>query len=259
MDLNFRQLGPAGPPGRRHVIIVHGLFGSASNWGAIARQLEADFSLWLVDLRNHGDSPHSDEMTYPAMGADLARFAQTHCDSPPALIGHSMGGKAAIVAALTAPDQFSHLLSMDSAPIAHKTTFDRYTDAMAALELSSLTSRKQADEALAAVVPEPGVRAFLLQNLRRSDEQGWHWRFNLPVLGQSIHTISGYPEVSGRFAKPTLFLRGGASDYVPDDIVSRVADQLPLAQLKTVPGAGHWLHAEKPAETVQAIRDFLLR
>lgn len=253
MQLNFRQLGD---PSNPHVVIIHGLFGSASNWQSIARRLQRDFCLWLVDLRNHGDSPHSDEMTYPAMAEDLVEFIEAHCQGKAALIGHSMGGKAAMVAAATYPQNVSALLVMDSAPISHGSGFTAYAEAMAALDLDALSSRAQADAALAPTVAVAGVRGFLLQNLRSEDNQ-WRWRINLPVIARSMDTVAGFPAVTGSFQGPVLFLRGAESDYVPLDITAQCAGLFPNAQMATIADAGHWLHAQKPVEVSDAIITFL--
>ncbi|MFK7957731.1 MAG: alpha/beta fold hydrolase [Lysobacterales bacterium] len=253
MDLNARQLGS---PGHPHVLIAHGLFGSASNWQTIARQLESDFCLWLVDLRNHGNSPHSDDMTYPDMAQDLALFIDTHCAGRAALIGHSMGGKAAMAAALSYPDKVQSLMVMDSAPISHRSAFEAYIEAMMSIDLYRLESRAQADNALSQVVPEAGVRAFLLQNLRSMDN-AWTWRINLPVLAKSLPTLSAFPEFSGRFSGPVRFLRGGDSDYVPMDVAEQYSHLFPDASAQTINNAGHWLHAQQPERVTKAIQSFL--
>ncbi|MEM6935186.1 MAG: alpha/beta fold hydrolase [Pseudomonadota bacterium] len=253
MDLNFRQLGD---PEHPHVVIVHGLFGSASNWQSIARKLQNAFCLWLVDLRNHGDSPHSDTMDYPAMADDLAAFVERHCGGSACLIGHSMGGKASLAAALRHSGAIRAVMAMDSAPLTHRSGFAAYTRAMMDIDLTRLDSRADADSALAPVIPERGIRDFLLQNLRRGD-QGWQWRLNLPVVAAALETVSGFPAIEGRFDGPVMFLRGGDSDYVPDDIVERCAPQFPKATMATIANAGHWLHAQQPQQVTDAIIRFL--
>ncbi len=238
------------------MIIIHGLFGSASNWQSIARKLQDAFCLWLVDLRNHGDSPHSETMDYPAMADDLARFVDRHCAGSACLIGHSMGGKAALAAALRHPGAIRAVMAMDSAPLRNRSGFAAYTRAMLDIDLTNLESRGDADSALAPVIPEKGIRDFLLQNLRRGDE-GWYWRLNLPVVAEALETVSGFPELSGSFEGPVMFLRGGDSDYVPDDIVKRCVQQFPNSTMSTIANAGHWLHAQQPQRVTEAIVSFL--
>ncbi len=253
LKLNARQLGSSNHP---HVVIAHGLFGSASNWQTIARNLENHFCLWLVDLRNHGDSPHSEEMTYSAMAEDLARFIDSHCEGQASLVGHSMGGKAAMTTALNYPERVQSLMVMDSAPISHRSPFNAYIQAMMNIDLRQLESRSQADAALSEVVTEAGVRGFLLQNLRTVDK-AWRWRINLPVLARCLSDLSAFPTLSGRFSGPVNFLRGGDSDYVPEDVAERFSHLFTNATLQTIDNAGHWLHAQQPAQVTEAIRSFL--
>lgn len=244
-----------GPGDKPPLVIAHGLFGSARNWGGITRRLAAGRRVVAVDLRNHGESFWDDTHSYAAMAADLAAVAET-LGAPIDLIGHSMGGKAAMLLALTAPERIGRLIVADIAPIAYSHSQQPLVEAMAALDLSPLDRRSAADAALAPAVPDPGVRAFLLQNLR-FDAGGARWSLNLAALGAAMPEIMGFPEMSTRFAGPTLFLSGGASDYVPASAKPTITARFPEAVFEAIPGAGHWLHADAPGPFVAALTAFL--
>jgi pimeloyl-ACP methyl ester carboxylesterase len=237
---------------RPPLLIAHGLFGSARNWGVIAKRLAATRRVVAVDMRNHGDSPWSPVHDYPAMAADLAEAALGRSD----VLGHSMGGKAAMLLALTYPDKVNRLVVGDIAPVAYSHTQAHLVEAMAALDLSALDSRGDADRALAAAVPDPGVRAFLLQSL---DLRERRWRLNLAALGTEMPKILSFPEVAGRFGGPALFLSGANSPYVLPEHLDRIRTLFPAARFARIPGAGHWLHAEKPREFEAAVQTFLDR
>ncbi len=237
------------------VLIVHGLFGSARNWGVIAKKLSATRTVISVDMRNHGDSAHLPGHSYFDLASDLADVIRAHGRSVD-VIGHSMGGKAAMVLALTAPELVKRLVVADIAPTAYSHTQMPLVRAMQALDLSQITSRKDADQALAAAIPEVGVRAFLIQSLDlRADPK--RWKLNLDVLADQMPLILGFPEVSGQFTGPTQFLAGGASDYVTPDSHAKIIQLFPNAQFDTLPGVGHWLHAEAPGPFLDAVTSFL--
>lgn len=232
------------------LLIAHGLFGSARNWGAIAKRLSDDREVMAVDMRNHGESPWDPVHDYPAMAADLAGVL----DTPGDVIGHSMGGKAAMVLALNEPGRVRRLIVADIAPVAYRHTQAHLIAAMRSVDLSVVTSRRDADEQLSAHVEEPSVRAFLLQSL---DVKQKKWRLNLDVLDAEMSKVLSFPEVHGRFEGPTLFLTGAESDYVTRDHRSRIKDLFPAARFAKLPGAGHWLHADQPRAFEAAVRTFL--
>jgi esterase len=245
-----------GVPGERPpLVIAHGLFGSARNWGAIAKRLAADRQVVAVDMRNHGDSPRSEVNDYPAMAADLAETIAS-AGGRADLLGHSMGGKAAMVLALTDPAPLRRLIVADMAPVAYDRTQLPYVRAMEAVDLSTVTRRSDVDAALAAEVPEPAVRAFLAQSVALGPE-GASWKLNLPVLGAEMPKIMSWPELAGTYDGPTLFLAGGASDYARGDALPRIRALFPSARIETLEGAGHWLHADAPAAFVAAVQAFL--
>ena len=254
MKLNFREFGN-GPS----VIIAHGLMGSASNWQGIAKRLADRYRVLTVDLRNHGDSPHDDDMSYAAMVGDLVELLDDHCQGQACLIGHSMGGKAVMALALEQPDKAKCVIAVDIAPVPYQHSFRGMIDAMQALQLDTIQSRKQADDALRDAVPEAGVRAFLLHNLRHNKDQSWRWRVNLAVIADQQQAITGFalPDQTSNYPGPTLFLRGGQSSYVLDEHWPEILTLFPRASLDTVADAGHWLHAEQAEQVTALIRDFL--
>lgn len=231
------------------VVVLHGLFGSGRNWMTIARRLAATRRVLAPDLRNHGASPWAEPMDYPAMAADVANVLVHRANRAVTLVGHSMGGKVAMVLALARPGLVRRLVVVDVAPVTYPSTFGSYAQAMHAASLDGVTRRSQVDDQLAEAVPDQGVRAFLLQNLVL-DEHGARWRVNLPVLEASMGTIAGFPDTPPdvQYKKPVLFVAGERSDYLAPDHEPAVRRLFPQADLAVVPGAGHWVHAEKPVE-----------
>jgi esterase len=238
---------------RPPILIAHGLFGSARNWGVIARRLADQGRLVLtVDMRNHGDSPWEGSHSYPDLAGDLAQVIVANGGQADVL-GHSMGGKAAMALALMHPGLVRRLIVADIAPVAYGHTQQHLIDAMRAVDLSKVETRRDADAQLAAHVAAEGVRAFLLQSL---DVKGRAWRLNLDVLEGYMPAILGWPDLAGRFEGPTLFLSGALSDYVQPDHRPAIKALFPKAQFAKIPGAGHWLHADRPREFEAAIAAF---
>ncbi|MFQ5623971.1 MAG: alpha/beta fold hydrolase [Paracoccaceae bacterium] len=239
---------------RPPLLIAHGLFGSARNWGVLIRRLADDRQVIAVDMRNHGDSFRSDDHSYPALAGDLAQAARPYGQVD--LLGHSMGGKAAMVLALGEPALVRRLIVADIAPVAYSHSRADLVAAMQALDLNGLTRRGEADARLKETIPDAGVRAFLLQSLDFSGDAP-RWKLNLPSLSANMDNLTGFPPVEGRFGGAVLFLSGAASDYVKPGHRAAVGRLFPKAHFQTVPGAGHWLHAEKPREVEAAVRVFL--
>ncbi|MBB4312443.1 alpha/beta fold hydrolase [Roseospira marina] len=250
-----------GPP----LLILHGLFGAGHNWARIAKHMAGQG--WRVlspDLRNHGTSPWADTMTYPAMADDLSALLDAKADGGPALvIGHSMGGKAAMWLALTEPARVRGLVAVDVAPVAYPPgrVIEAYAQAMQALPLDQLTRRADADAALTDAVPERGIRAFLLQNLDLPGPEGGsaRWRLNLDVLAAALPTITGWPNTppEAHYEGPTLALFGEASGYVRPDHHAAMRALFPAVRFEGIPDAGHWVHAENPPATLAALERFL--
>ena len=233
-----------GDPSRPKLLIAHGLFGSGRNWGVIGKRLSDQFFVICPDMRNHGASPWYDTQSYFDMADDLAELL----DGPSYVVGHSMGGKAAMVLALQHPELVEKLLVADIAPVAYRHTQTQHIDAMRAVDLSGVERRSQAGENL-----ELEVRDFLLQSLDVKEKK---WTLNLDVLEAEMPKIIGFPEVSGQFDGPTLFLSGAESDYVTPAYRPVIKGLFPSAQFAKIPGTGHWLHAQKPREFEASVRAF---
>ena len=238
------------------LVIAHGLYGSGRNWGVIARRLADRRPVVAVDMRNHGDSPRMTTQSYADMAEDLAEVIQT-LPHPVDLLGHSMGGKAAMQLALTRPDLIRRLIVADIAPVAYSHDQTRHADAMASVDLSSVTTRAEADAALGqAGVEDPALRAFFLQSLDLRSTPP-RWKLNLSVLKAEMPKIVGWPGTQGRFDGPVLFLTGAESHYVRPEHRDTIRALFPKARFARIPGAGHWLHAEKPREFEETVRVFL--
>ena len=257
LDLSVREFGESGPL----LLILHGLLGAGRNWQGIGKQLARKRHVVLADLRNHGQSPWSDEMTYPAMAEDLVALVDRLGAGEADVVGHSMGGKAAMTLALLHPNLVRRLVAVDIAPVAYGgTTFQHYLHELRGLDLAALGRRTAVDAALAQAVPEPAVRAFLLQNLAVSPD-GLGWQPNLNRLEADLPGIIGFPQDLGdrRYQGPALFVRGELSDYVTDRGWNEARRLFPRAELQTVPGVGHWVQAEAPTVVMEAIEGFLDR
>jgi esterase len=242
VDLNVIAAGS--PTGLPALLIVHGLFGSGRNWGAIAKRLGQTRAVYAVDMRNHAGSPWADSHGYVDLAADLAAVIE-RIGGPVDVLGHSMGGKAAMMLALTRPALVKRLLIADIAPVAYTHSQNHLIAAMRALDLSQITQRGQADEALRAAVPDDATRAFLLQSLELRDGPA-RWLLNLDVLEREMGRITGWPDVGGQYDGPALFLSGVRSDYVRSEHRAGIKALFPAARFAKLPDAGHWLHAESP-------------
>jgi esterase len=254
MRLYYREAGDAANP---PLCLLHGLFGSSGNWMGIVRQLQDDFYLIVPDLRNHGRSPHREPMDYPAMAEDvLALLDQLELPSVN-LLGHSMGGKTAMWAALTSPERIDKLVVADIAPVRYTNRFVAIFQGLTQLPLEQIDNREDADRYLADRVPEPGVRDYLLQNLVKQ-ASGWTWRCNLPVLNRAIATLSDFPEMASRvFPGEALFIHGDRSSYVDEAARKVIKQRFPHYRERLLHGAGHWLYAEQPQAFAQALCRFL--
>ena len=259
MHLHFKELGQGEP-----LVILHGLFGSSDNWLGVAPKLAHDFHVYLLDLRNHGLSPHSDEMDFSLMAGDVAEFLDAHKLDRVNLLGHSLGGKVAMQFALTFPDRLKTVIVVDMAPRAYAPEHNTIFKALLALDLKQFQSRRQIEDTLAPAIPDLTVRRFLLKNLQTDpDTRAFSWRIpldtlyaNYPKLCEAIETSDRHARV---FEKPTLFLHGGKSPYVTDADAPQIQKLFPMSKIEAIAKANHWVHAEAPDEFVQRVSEFLGR
>jgi len=236
------------------LVILHGLLGSARNWAGIVNALAASRHVVAVDLPNHGASPWTEAMDYPFLAREAAAVIE-RVGAPAAVLGHSMGGKAAMVLALTRPDLVERLVVVDIAPVRYTHTFAPYIRAMRAVRLEGIGRRDEFDAMLAGHIPDPRVRAFLLQNLE-SGATGYRWRPNLAVLLAAMDDLLGFPD-GGCYDGPVLFLAGAQSDYIRGEHETVIRRLFPRAQVRQVAGAGHWVHADQPQAFAAAVGEFL--
>jgi pimeloyl-ACP methyl ester carboxylesterase len=252
MRLAVTELGE-GPP----LVLLHGLFGARQNFGAVQKALAGDgWRVIALDLRNHGASPHATGMAYPDMAADVAETLQGLGAWPATVLGHSMGGKVAMALALAQPQGVARLIVADIAPVTYPAPlFAEYLNAMRAMPLAPGLTRREADAALSLAVPVPALRAFLLQNLVFPEEAP-RWRIGIGEIAAAMPEIAGWPALSGSYAGPTLVLAGSHSPYIRPEHHALFRALFPAARFATI-AAGHWLHAENPADFLAAVRDFL--
>ncbi len=244
------------PTDRLPLLIVHGLYGSARNWGLVAKKLSKDRQVFAVDNRNHGESPRGNSHTYHDLAGDLAQVLD-HI-GPADVMGHSMGGKASMVLATQRPELVNRLIVADIAPVAYSHSQLPFIHAMRAVDLDRVEKRSEALEMLeAAGVDDPTLRSFFTQSL---DLKSKTWRLNLDVLEAEMPKIMGFPEdVTGVFDAATLFLSGGNSDYVLPAHRPKIREMFPKAAFVKISGTGHWLHAEKPTEFIATVDAWMKR
>ena len=235
------------------LLIAHGLYGSGRNWGVIAKRLSDQRRVVAVDMRNHGLSPWKETHSYNDLAGDLAEVLEK-LEGPFDVLGHSMGGKSSMILALTRPELVNRLIVADIAPVAYGHTQIQYINAMKAVDLSGVERRADAAPLLAPYVDDPQLIPFFLQSL---DVKNRRWTLNLDILEIEMPKILGFPDISASYLGKTLFLSGGLSDYVKRDDRDYTKGLFPKSQFLKIPGAGHWLHAEKPREFEAAVRAWL--
>lgn len=254
LALHHRIVGDSGPV----VLLIHGLFGDGDNLGALARQLATSHRAVLVDLRNHGRSPHADSMSLAEMAADVAQLQRQLGVERCAIVGHSLGGKVAMQLALTQPERVAQLVVADIAPVRYPPHHNEVLAALAALELDRVESRADADRQLATGIDDKGVRLFLLKSLQRDRDSGrWGWAFNLPALIACYNNQLMEPPQGEPFSGPTLFIKGELSNYITAEHREVMERLFPQLQFRMIAGTGHWLHGEKPAAFNRLVEQFL--
>jgi len=259
MTLHFQKFGETGSP----LLLIHGLFGSGANWRSVARELAEDHVVYLVDLRNHGSSPHFPSHTYLELASDIQELVLSENLQDYILCGHSMGGKAVMVNALMsdvlADDQLRGSVIYDIAPVAYEHSHSNNLAALMSLDLSLIESRADADKELQEQIPDTATRLFLLQSLAK-DEGQFYWKLNLPVLKEHMSDIVGFPTAlveDKQCSKPTLFLYGGNSDFVKMESKEEIFKLFPNAKLQELESAGHWIHIDERAKLVQSTKNFI--
>jgi len=246
-----------GEEGATPLLLLHGLFGSSANWHGIARRLAGSRRVLVPDLRGHGRSPGNAALSYPAIVDDLLALLEAEGIAEAAVAGHSMGGKAAMWLALTQPERVQALVVADIAPIAYGHRFDAIVEALSRLDLGMPADRREADAMLAKDLPDAQLRAYLLHSLVRT-QAGWQWRLDLPAMKESVGEIPSFPDPGGRqYPGPALFIYGTESGYVTGEHLPAIRRLFPLARLRAVAGAGHWVYSDQPDAFVRALESFL--
>ncbi len=244
-----------GEQSNQTLLILHGLFGSSTNWRSIARELSSEYFVITVDLRNHGQSPWNDSMQYPEIASDVAWLIEQRGLHRPAMLGHSMGGKAAMTLVQAGMSDISKLIVADIAPLPYQHSHTEFIDAMSSVDFNKVKTRNDVENQLKTDIPEPMIRQFLMQNLIRIDS-GFNWRINLEAISENMGFILGYDQEQISETE-TLFIGGGNSNYIVPAVHPEINRLFPSSKFETIEGAGHWLHAEQPDRFIQLVKDFL--
>ncbi len=252
MELNYKVFGQGDP-----VIILHGLFGTLDNWQTLAKKMAEHFTVFILDQRNHGRSPHLPDINYEVMAEDLREFMEQKWIHQAHIIGHSMGGKTAMHFALHHDDLVDKLVVVDIGPQVYIGNHDIIFNAMLGLDLKKLTSRKEAENQLAEKITSDAVRLFLLKNLTRNKTGSYEWKLNLPVIYKNYKNILSRIQGDFPFEGETLFVRGEKSDYLEENDMKNIHTLFPNATMTSL-DAGHWIHAEVPDDFLKAVLNFLL-
>lgn len=241
------------------MVILHGVFGTSDNWFTVAKHLAENhgYKVYTVDQRNHGQSPHSDEWDYTAMVSDLNEFLDTHHLEQAIIVGHSMGGKVAMEFAGKHSEKVADLVVVDIGPKYYAPHHAKILEGLTSIDLSAIVSRSDADNKLIVYVKEPGVRQFLLKNLGRTKEGNFIWNNNLPVIKAKIEEVGKALPERLMYDGRCLFISGSNSKYITEEDLPGIAQRFPNYRLVTIEGAGHWVHAEKPAEFIETLVNYL--
>lgn len=258
VQLYYREFGEEG---LQPLVILHGLFGMSDNWVSFAKNVsEEGFHVFVPDQRNHGRSGHSGIHNYVAMVDDLLEFLDSLALDQVFLLGHSMGGKTAMQFSIDYPERVRKLVVVDISPASgtHGETHRGIIDALLSADFGQYNGRQEAATALKGLIPSQRLRQFLQKNLYWKDRGSLGWRINLEAVRENLHEIFKSIDTPIPFDKPVLFIRGGHSDYIPDRDFPLIVSLFPQARIKTIPGAGHWLHAEQPDEFLRELLFFLM-
>jgi esterase len=256
MKLNYKLYPCTSSDAPKHLFILHGLFGMLDNWHNIARKLSEEYTVISIDQRNHGNSPHSEEMSFELMADDLAELMDDLQIATAAIMGHSMGGKTVMRFADLHPDKLNKLIVVDISPRGYKSGHDAYFKAFNTIDFSVCQNRNEADAALAVIEPNAGVRQFLLKNLDRS-EKGYHLKFNLKPIESFYPQMISALDFQWLINAPTLFIYGENSGYITGDDILTIEHTFTQASFIEITDAGHWIHAEQPKAFLEAVETFL--
>lgn len=253
MNLHYREIGQGSP-----LLILHGLFGSSDNWATIAKQLANNFRVFLIDLRNHGQSPHSELWNYQLMAEDVEEFCLQHQLAEVYIAGHSMGGKTVMKMAELFPHRIKKMMIIDIAPKYYPTHHQSIIAALKSINFDIINTRKQAEEELQKTIDDIGTRQFLLKNIYWITESKLAWRFNLEVIANHIEIVGeATPNEGNKICNiPACFIRGENSNYINNDDEKLIVEQYPNAKIVTIANAGHWVHAENPQDLLHEMQVF---
>lgn len=251
LQLNYKTYGNGEP-----LIILHGLLGSLDNWQTIAKKLSEQYTVFIVDQRNHGKSPHTDEFSYDLLSEDLLNFMYENHIFNAHLLGHSMGGKVVMQFATEHSDMVNKLIVADIAPVKYPAGHDAIFDALCSVDLSKASSRKDVEDDLMKSIQDFAVRQFLMKGLTRADDKSFRWKYNLVSLEKNYQNILNTFD-AGMFEGATLFIKGANSKYIQAQNFEKMKFHFPNYELKTIENAGHWLHAEQPDDFLNTVLDFL--
>ncbi len=261
MELFYRKKGEAGEP----LIILHGLYGSGDNWMSIAQRFSNKYTVYLVDQRNHGRSPHTDEMDYNLLTDDLVHFLDKHKIEKTIIIGHSMGGKTAMWFGFKYPERINRLVIVDIAPKTYEMTAANVKvhrmiiSALKSTKPETAISRKEIEERLNSRIPNPQLSRFLLKNIERSNDGIYRWRLNINSIDKNLRNImDGFSGLNSPVTVPALFVKGELSNYISSEDRSTIETLFPNSETITIPKAGHWLHAQQPEIFINIISEFLM-
>ena len=253
MNLNYKNFGTGKP-----LIILHGLMGALDNWQSIAKVLAENFSVYVIDQRNHGKSPHSKELDYDVLANDLKDFIEQQQIESCYIIGHSMGGKAAMHFALIHPEKVKKLIVADIAPVAYNDRHSHIIQAIQSIDLTAVINRDQVQEKLLERIPDLSTVLFLMKGLYRDDTNNFQWRFNIEAIDANYSEISDFPEHKNQFPNETLFLKGSNSNYINSTNYTSIVALFPKNEVTEINNAGHWIHADNAKDFLVAVKDFLL-
>lgn len=252
MILSYKSFGEGTP-----IVILHGLFGSSDNWQTFSKSIADRYQVITIDLRNHGNSPHDDQFSFKWIDQDLTETLDALHLYTYHLLGHSLGGKAAMVHALLHPARVGRLIVIDIAPKAYPPHHELYFKVMRSMDFDQITNRTEADLWMQKEIQDTSVRQFLLKSLVRDEEGRFKWKFNLDALYRHYDEINVALDGLSPFKHPTLFIKGERSDYIKDEDLALIHHLFSNSKIETIHGAGHWVHADQPARLKEILLGFL--